>query len=45
MAVALAVMLALGGLSIAAAEDWRDALRQAFGLTEEDQNGLRSETQ
>jgi len=45
LAVAIAAMLALGGLSIAAAEDWRDALRQAFGLTEEDGNGQQSETE
>ena len=45
LAVALAAMLALGGLSIATAEDWRDTLRQAFGLPAEDENGQQSETQ
>lgn len=45
MAVVVAAMLALGGLSIATAEDWRDTLRQAFGLTTEDESGQRSEAQ
>ena len=46
LAVALALLLALGGLSFATAEeDWRDMLRQAFGLTEEEENGQRSENE
>ena len=46
LAVALALLVALGSLSFAAAEgDWRDMLRQAFGLTEEEENGQRSENE
>ncbi len=46
LAVVLALLVALGSLSFAAAEgDWRDMLRQAFGLTEEEENGQRSENE
>ena len=46
LAAVLALLLALGGLCFATAqEDWRDLLRKAYGLTEEDQSGQQSETQ
>ena len=46
LAVALALLLALGGLSFASAEeDWRDMLRQAFGLTDGDQGEQPSEAE
>ncbi len=46
LAVALAMLLALGGLSYASAEeDWRDVLRQAFGLTDWDQSEQPSEAE
>jgi len=45
LAVTLALLLALGGLSFATAEeDWRDLLRRMYGLTGEDQNGQQSVT-
>ena len=44
LAVALALLLALGGLSFASAEDdWRDILRQLYGLTDEGENRSQSE--
>lgn len=44
LAAALALLVALGGLSFAVAEDdWRDMLRQLYGLTDEAQNEQRSE--
>ena len=48
MALALALMLALAGLSFAAAEDWRDMLRGLYGLSsdyEVEQNPVDSEEQ
>ena len=45
LAVVLALMLALGALTWAAAESWQDQLRQAFGLTDDTQNGQQSETE
>lgn len=46
LAAVLALLLALGALSFAGAEDdWRAKLRQLYGLTDEDQTGQRSETQ
>ena len=43
LAAALALLVALGGLSFAVAEDdWRDLLRQLYGLTDEDQIGQQS---
>ena len=38
-ALALALLLALGTLSVAAAEDWRDLLRGLYGLTEDEGDG------
>ena len=38
-ALLLALLLALSGLSVAAAEDWRDMLRNAYGLTEDYDGG------
>ena len=38
-ALALALLLALGTLSVAAAEDWRDLLRGLYGLTEDEDDG------
>ena len=35
LALTLALLMALGALSLARAEDWRDLLRKAYGLTEE----------
>ena len=48
MALALALMLALAGLSFAAAEDWRDMLRGLYGLSsdyEVEQDPVDSEEQ
>ncbi len=48
MALALALMLALAGLSFAAAEDWRDMLRGLYGLSsdyEVEQDAVDSEEQ
>ena len=48
MALALALMLALAGLSYAVAEDWRDLLRGLYGLPsdyEVEQNAVDSEEQ
>ena len=48
MALALALMLALAGLSFAAAEDWRDMLRGLYGLSsdyEAEQDAVDSEEQ
>ena len=46
LAAVLALLLALGALSFAGAEDdWREKLRQLYGLTNEDQTGQQSETQ
>ena len=35
LALALALLLALSGLWVATAEDWRDTLRQLYGLSED----------
>lgn len=39
VALLLALLLALGGLTAAAAEDWRDLLRGLYGLTEDYDGG------
>ena len=45
LALALALLLAAGGLSFASAEgDWRDLLRQLYGLSDEDAGGQPSES-
>lgn len=45
LALALALLLAVGGLSFASAEDdWRDILRQLYGLSDEDGGEKPSET-
>ena len=44
LALALALLLAVGGLAFASAEgDWRDMLRQLYGLSDEDTGGQTSE--
>ena len=48
VALALALMLALAGLSFAAAEDWRDMLRGLYGLSDDydgGQDAVESEEQ
>ena len=46
LAVALVLILALGGLSFATAEDdWQVFLREMFGLTDDDQSGQQSDGQ
>ena len=42
LALLLAAVLALAGLSIAAAEEWRDMLRDAFGLTDDYDGGAEA---
>ena len=45
LAAVLALLVALGGLSFAVAEDdWREILRQLYGLTDEEQTGQQSES-